>query len=494
MITNNLKEKREVEDIKKGLQNQAKKVFDNKKQVEVLQDEVNILKQQIENLEPGGATDLAQVATTGNYKDLVNKPNENFAMGASFKTNFSQIWGVEKKGEQTKDYLFLCAPDSVVEGRMTVVFKGSRRVTEINENMQFLFNGQVIGQQSYTILNATNTTFNFDFKVRPKKELNSFALRFTKQGSWVGECIIINVAFDISYGKNVFFLTRNFDWTATVYQDKYLISKNAYPNNVYYEKTKDDFDLSTGGVSVSTRLGKSLIFSYSPSYSPSSNFLTMNFSEILALGLDSDNYYPDLTMYNTLIVQRMKSQGVVHAYSITYFRNNVDRPNYPGIAAVIGEDRKLAFWEAGATTDHVYYYTLNSVPVENGIWVDNSAVVKQDMSDVNAKEFRGSVATRFDGENIFFPHFNSDYFVSVGFGRRVNVFLQDNENIHIYLGRQNHVVRKVLVKNTTSNQYEIDQNQELKIYGYDEIVETLDGYFIGFADAEPELVGWEEVL
>ena len=153
----------------------------------------------------------------------------------------------------------------------------------------------------------------------------------------------------------------------------------------------------------------------------------------------------------------------------------------------------LAFFETGQAGNAPIDYTLNGEPVESGIWVDNSAVMKQDMDGVIARDYRGSVGMKFNGECIFFPHIHSTYAVPVGFGRRVNVFLQDDESINIYLGRQNHVIRRVLIKNLETNQYELNQNQDLRINGYHEIVETLDGYFIGLSDKEPELVSWDSL-
>ncbi len=505
MFTQNLKDRREVEDIKKtlrthsiNLSSQRENLKSNDQKINQIDEEVVTLKDRVDTLEEnpsgGGGENLAEVAVTGNYNDLQGRPDEFFEMGTSFKAHLNQIWGITKKGERTQDYWFTCAIDCLIEGSVTIVYKSSRKVASLQEKMQFLFNNKVVAEEEVFVLNVSETTITLNFKIRPKKSLNCFTVNFTRETTWQAELIIVNFDIDIPYGKNIFFLTRDFNWHATVYKDKYLISKNAAPYNIFYERNKDNFEFSTEGGLIDSRIGKNLVLSYAPYYPSNSVYMTnMNYSEILALGLDSDNYYPRITLYNTTFTQRMLSYEVVHAYSITYFRNEGSDYSCPGVAVVSGNDRKLAFWETGQLQSIPIEYTLNGIPVERGVWVDNSAVMKQDMDGLIARDYRGSVGMKFNGECIFFPHIHSTYCVPMGFGRRVNVFLQDNENIHVYLGRQNHVIKKVLVKNPETNEYEIDPSQELRINGFDEVVETLDGCFIGLSEDEPELVPWDEV-
>lgn len=503
MLTQNLKDKREVEDLKKTLNShsstissQNEKIKSNTSKVNLICQQVDNLQNQIDNLGEGSQSggDLQQVAITGQYNDLKGRPDEFFEMGTSFKAFRNQVWGIDRKGERTQDYWFTCAVDCVIEGSIKIVYRGSRRVTSLNEEIQFLFNNEVVSKHEITMLNAADTTVTLEFKIRPKKSLNCIAVNMTRNGSWMGEGIIGYFDLDIPYGKNIFFLSRSFNWHATVYKDKYLISKNNFPHNIFYKKSKDDFDFSTGAEVIDSKVGKNLILSYAPYYPSNSQYLTqMNYDEVLCIGLDSDNYYPRISGYNTDVFQRMISSEVVHAYSITYFKDVGKDYSCPGVAVVTGEERKLGFLETGQKNNVPVEYTLNDIPVESGVWVDNSAVMKQDMDGVIARDYRGSVAMKFNGECIFFPHIYSTYCVPMGFGRRVNVFLQENENIHVYLGRQNHVIKKVLVKNLETNQYEIDDSQELRINGYDEIIETLDGYFIGLSDDLPELVSWDEI-
>lgn len=507
MYRENLKEKRELEDIKKEVRANSKKLSVQeektksvavlKQNVEVVQQDIEILKEKLETIGDGGSsvpTNLAEVALTGNYHDLQDRPDEYFEMGSSFKTNFTQVFSVQQNARTTPEFWFMCALDSVIEGTFTISYKPSKRITSISEFAQLMFNGEILEEVEIIVLNPTVVALTFNFKIRPKKPTNYFSFHFTRNGSWTGELVLTTVNIDITYGKNIFFLNRSYNWSATVYKDKYLIFKDGYPAAQYFEKNKDDFDFSVGGIDLHPGLGHSLVMTYAPFYSTLSEYIeNMNYNEICGLGYNNYGHYPKVSMFSLNVTQRMMSHEKVSAFSITYFRDKVIDYFGPGIAVVLGEDRRLSYWESGQFVQHEDY-TLNGLPVQKHIWADNNAVVKQDMDGVIVRGYKGSVGTKLNGECVFFPAIHSQYVVPLGFGRRVNAFLQDNDNINVYLGRQNHVIKKVLIKNPETNEYEIDKNQELRINGFEEIVETLDGYFIGLSEDEPELVPWEDVL
>lgn len=125
-------------------------------------------------------------------------------------------------------------------------------------------------------------------------------------------------------------------------------------------------------------------------------------------------------------------------------------------------------------------YNLNGVNIESGCWIANVAVQQLDMDNAPFNVFQGSVAVRDDGMCIFFPHYNATYCIELGIGRRPTAFRQENGNLHIYIGRHNHVIKFVLIKNQSTNQYEIFSKE--KIFGVEQYHETLDNkaiYLIG---------------
>jgi hypothetical protein len=454
---------------------------------------LNALAQQVQELENSGGGEidgLATVATTGDYLDLKIRPDEYFEMGYSFKARYHQVWGIDKNAFHTKNIWFTNAIDTDIEGVVKVGHQSSMRYTGVNEQIELMFNGEVIDSVSVTTLLPSELHKEFAFKIRPKKRLNNFSINLTRNDAdSPARHYATYFTIEVTYGKNILFLNRDYNNQVSVYKNKYLITKNKHPNVSYFVKSKDDFDFTTGSMNLSQSFGKNLTMCCYSFYNSNSDYVDVNQEVFWFIGLDSNGEYPKVIIKTDNSIRKITTLEECHSYSYSYFREDTTLNECPSVCFILGQERRLVFWENNLNNEVSYKnFTLNGNLVETGVWLEVSAVIKQDMEGVNYRGFKGCVAMKFNGECTFFPHFNADYTLNLGFGRRVNAYYQDNGNIHVYMGRLNNVVKKVLVKNLETNRYEIDINQEVKIDGFDEVVETLDGYFIGITDSDIKLV------
>lgn len=435
---------------------------------------------------------LATVAFSGDYNDLTNKPSGSG--GASeeddylpepvinFVENFFDInnLGLGVLGHSfNHKVFFICSPESAIEGNVIIRYNCmSGDVVE-----KFYINDELIYYRESSIYYA-DVEISVPFSFQPKKRNNYFYFEISYTTSVATH---ISSEYTITKAKNLMFLVRDYRQTVFVYKHKYYLSFFRERFEKYKIVDKDTFDFSDP-LSAGSTFNKGYCY---PKATYTTSSLSIDDTNIYALSrsIGFTGFTAKQIEYGSP-ASNCKIEN--YGYGLSYFREPLTTYGGLTVTGIFTEDpyiKVLGYWSGHKTTvtqKHFEPYKLNDEVVEGGIWVENIPVHQLDMDNAPFGTFQGSVAVREDGTCFFFPHYNAYYVLELGFGRVPSCFRQENGDIHVYLGRINHVLKIVLEKNETTNRYEIKSKQ--KIYGYEEYHETLDNKAIVKINGTYELV------
>lgn len=429
---------------------------------------------------------LAPVAFSGDYDDLINKPDigeggsggdggegqqEKDKMASEVVTSstdecyeLNEFEVLNEKNEivQTKIH-FICSPEMYIEGNVDVNLFSFQE--NFSTTVRMYYDDELVFEKIVTVI-YVEEIFNFPFRIYPKKNKGYFTIT-----SFLNNYMFIkNSTFHITSAKNFLFLNNYLRWTVTVNKHKYYIGHNKKYPNPYYILDANNFNFSSPQYFPFSQPTWCTFFP-KPTYS--GGVLTIDENYLYALARDQWDFKFNIYDMNTSTIKLSKYQS--YGFSFTYFTEHSTSYNFATVVSVYGDNLKLTYWSGHSTSvfsTNQIYYKVNGVEVEGGCWIANNAVQQIDMTNAPFNVFQGSVAVRDDGMCIFFPHYDTTYTIELGIGRRPTAFRQENGNIHIYIGRQNYVIKFVLVKNPSTNKFEISSQE--KIYGVHQYHETLD--------------------
>ena len=472
----------ELSEVKKKLSYLQKSSVAN--EVLQIQNDVTQMQGQISNLS-NNITSLQEVAYSGDYDDLVNKPKAEFENMFAYGGDFFHITALPNYyviPVSTLKLQFLCATDSYVDVSFTIKYKCSYE-TNFTTNLNIFFNEEMIDQRQLTITNYVTNTLTVDYKVYPKQQKNYFYFVLENVSTNL-RGYIESVAIDFKTSKNIFVLTRDYRKTVFVCNHKYYITENQNYVNKYHVLTAENFSL-TNPQSPYYNYGPYQITMPSVTYTSAG----MSIDESLYFQIERDYINQGFKFTKVLTTGNLNVyQGLAFGFWPTLFREGFAQAYSPCATAVFEAEGKLGYFKSGnnINTTVYYEYTLNGQPLDYGCWVENIAVVQVDMTNAPANIFQGSVAVRDDGQCFFIPHYNATYILPLGFGRMPSVFRQENGDIHVYLGKINNVTKLILTKNTQTNQYEVSNSSV--IYGVEQYYETMDNKAIVIVDNQIKLI------
>lgn len=436
---------------------------------------------------------LASVAFSGNYNDLTNKPsgtgdggnNEEDEMAEMVVTSSSdEFYELNEfefnnsKGErESTKIFFICSPEMFVEGNVDVFLYSFMQT--YTSTIKMYYEEELVFEKAVTLSNYEQT-FNIPFRVYPKQNKGYFKITI----NFDSFMFIKSATFHITSAKNFLFLNNNLRWTVTVCKNKYYIGHNRKYPNAYYVLSANNFNFSSPQYFGP---GGSIWLTYLPKPTYSSGTLTIDENTLYGLGRNLWDFGFNVFDSNPSVIKYSKQQA--YGFTFTYFTDDAANYNFFTVTSVYDNSGTLVYWSGHVEsifTKSFEKYKLNGVEVESGCWVANVAVQQVNMDNAPFNTFQGSVAVRNDGMCIFFPHYNATYCIELGVGRRPTAFRQENGDLHIYIGRNNYVIKFVLKKNASTNQYEVFSKQ--KIFGVQQYHETLDNKAICLIGEQIKLI------
>lgn len=433
-----------------------------------LSSSLNELSSEVDNIQSGGGSDIYNVFDSIKLK--------------------SKRWGI---GSVRPDRIFfVCKPYVLtkIKVKAEIFYKTT---AAYNAYFRMLLNSTtltdgIVYEEKFDGLNGTlEKTVEFEYEFYPTQE-NNMLMFVAHAGTTIytqGTSGFTNLEVTV-FGINVSILTRRMDFRSVITKDFYYLTRNTETSCEYLRAPRNNVSLTTPFVTIGNIKPTEI-----PVYADRIHPFNFTFVPSATYNSETNKFDIDLT------INRFYCSFSVNSYIYYVYENppanaySLSVPSQTGFGYTVGHPayKTSLNYNLGITTTNgpCNIYTVVSLPklyVEQriklnedfvpGLWVDNCAVFAKDWEDHPGERPHCYVATDVFGDVYFFPNHNATYKIYIGKGHQVNAYMQSDLSINIYMRWLNNIHKKILIYNSATGIYELQEGEEL----IKNALEYLEGY------------------
>ena len=418
---------------------------------------------------------LEELSSNISYNDLMTlNLSRNVAddFNTSSQTEFFYTTLQEKytSTEYLIPWHFVVGLGQVVSGKITL--RGIHLADTIVYG-KLMLNNKTISWSMGCTNNGGAITFEFNFSFVPKQKNNKFTFAFEE----MQDLTLLDIKIEFFSGNNPIMLNFSNQNQIAMFDDTLYVSRGlrTLTETLYMDKmqnlaitNQDDIDFTTSSLMDAICNERIAMLN-------DTDWIMYNKSSVNknSIGINLSGIY---STYNLVINSFIGISLVSSAtpYTCSIIANSTSKFKYIILAVNYVAEKGLTLFATKGKPANTISLKYNSQGLPN-VFVDVQAVLPMGTTELGDGEtFYGYVAVREDGECIYFPDFDSTYYIKLGFGRNPFCYL-DGEKIVITLGGKNFCKRVILAKNT-NDVWAVEEQYFYK--GIDHIYPINNPYFV----------------
>lgn len=321
--------------------------------------------------------------------------------------------------------------------------------------------------------NGGAITFEFNFSFVPKQKNNKFTFSFEE----MQDLTLLDIKIEFFSGNNPIMLNYSnqnqiamFGNTLYVYRGLRTSTETLYMDKMQNIAitNQDDIDFTTSTLMDGICNERIAMLNETDWIMHNKSSFNKN-----SIGINLSGVYStySLAVNDAVGISLMSSATPYTCQTIT---NSTTKFKYIILAVNYVAEKGLTLFATKGKAANAITLKYNNQDLPN-VFVDIQAVLPMGATELgDGQTFYGYVAVREDGECIYFPDFNSTYYIKLGFGRNPFCFL-DGDKISITLGGKNFCKRVILAKNT-SGVWAVEEQYFYK--GIDHIYPINNAHFV----------------
>ena len=386
---------------------------------------------------------------------------------------------------------FVCNPNVKVHIKVTGKVRYETYDGASNGYLRMLLNTtslteNIVHEETFEYNGTFYKNFDFTYEFQPEQEGNNILFVFHCGQSFTNKGISCVEELNVEiYGCNVAFLSRDYSLRVFTTKSNYYITKNLFDSVEYKKFAINSVDLSSQFTTL-TNLAP-IVETYGKNLNP------FNVTYVPNIILDSTN--------NSFIINDTNNTMFYAAYSYNNYVGylkleasvNSEIPIEKGFTYTVGHPINLnnkpynlgivhsnkecnLFAVISGLTDETSLKFNNDSDL--GIFVENVTVYAKDWEDNFGNRPYCFIVTNENAEIYFLNSINSSYKIYIGKGHQVNAYMQSDLSINVYYRWINNVYKKVLIYNSTSQQYELQSGETVFENAWEYIEGYSNDYFI----------------